>query len=179
MSGTTRTRERPRHCLAAVSLHRHKPADFYSRHTPTLRHFNHLADHPREQHGDQAPGITPATAALPGLVVSFVRSVTSLAGVTPRVIVARLRLPPERSFRAEDCSISAGRNEKHPLTHRRWFFAVRQRLRSNLLASPRGPFMVELFAALGFAQGPRTRSQVRSRASPRRELPTPAEVERA
>lgn len=36
--------------------------------------------------------------------------------------------------------------------------------------------MVELFAALGFAEGPRRRSEHRSRPSPGRELPTPAEL---
>ncbi len=36
--------------------------------------------------------------------------------------------------------------------------------------------MVELFAALGFAEGPRLRSRSRSRLSPGRELPTPAEL---
>ncbi len=36
--------------------------------------------------------------------------------------------------------------------------------------------MVELFAALGFAEGPRSRSKDRSRLSPGRGLPTPAEL---
>ncbi len=36
--------------------------------------------------------------------------------------------------------------------------------------------MIELFAALGFAEGPRLRSKSRSRPSPGRELPTPAEL---
>ena len=38
--------------------------------------------------------------------------------------------------------------------------------------------MVELFAALGFAEGPRLRSESRFRLSPGRKLPTPARVER-
>src|SRR4051812_266731 len=36
--------------------------------------------------------------------------------------------------------------------------------------------MVELFAALGFAEGPRLRSKSRFRLSPGRKLPTPAEL---
>ncbi len=36
--------------------------------------------------------------------------------------------------------------EKHPLTHQSWPFAVRHRLQQDLLTSPHGPFVVELFA---------------------------------
>jgi len=80
-----------------------------------------------------------------------IQSVTSLEGVTPRVIAVCPRLPPGHSFHGQPAkwpcclTISAGRNEKRPLTHRRWSFAVRHRLRLNLLASPCGPLMVELF----------------------------------
>jgi hypothetical protein len=49
--------------------------------------------------------------------------------------------------------ISGDRMEKRPLTHQPKSFAVWHRLLQNLLASPRGPFMVELFTAGGFAAG--------------------------
>ena len=80
---------------------------------------------PAPEARDQAPGTAPAATVLPGLVMIFVQSVTSLAGVTPRIIAVCLRLPPEHSFDERQAkwpwrlTISAGRNEKHPLTHRR------------------------------------------------------------
>ena len=43
--------------------------------------------------------------------------------------------------------------EKHPLTLQLQSFAVWHRLLQDSLASPRGPFMVELFTAGGFAAG--------------------------
>lgn len=42
--------------------------------------------------------------------------------------------------------ISGNRMEKHPPTHQSVSFAVRHRLQQDLLTSPRGPFVVELFA---------------------------------
>jgi len=72
-------------------------------------------------------------------------------------------------------AISGDRMEKRPLTHQFPSFAVRHRLRSDSLASPRGPFMVELFTASGFAAGRRT-SPVRFGLSPGTKLPTPARL---
>ena len=46
--------------------------------------------------------------------------------------------------------ISGVRKEKHPPTHRRQSFAVRHRLSQHSPASPRGPFVVELFTAWVF-----------------------------
>ena len=43
-------------------------------------------------------------------------------------------------------AISGDRNKKHPLTRPRPLFAVWHRLSTNSLASPFGPFIVELFA---------------------------------
>ena len=62
-------------------------------------------------------------------------------------------------------TISGDRMEKRPLTPQPKSFAVWHRLLQNLLASPCGPFMVELFTASGFAAGPRA-GQARFRLSP-------------
>ena len=67
------------------------------------------------------------------------------------------------------------RSYKRPLTHQHRSFAVRHRLSWNSLASPYGPFMVELFTAVGFADGPRT-DHVRTGTSPCSMLPTPARL---
>ena len=69
-------RERPSHCLAACPLAAN--GHFYLSHAPPLRRLNHLADF------CQAPVTTPAAAEDPVLVLTFARSVTSLAGVNPR-----------------------------------------------------------------------------------------------
>ena len=80
---------------------------FYSGHTPSLRRFNHLTDQ------GQAPGTTPAAAAIPALVMHFDSQVTWLSGVTPR---AHLALWP--GFRhgivseVRRTSISGGRTQK-------------------------------------------------------------------
>lgn len=68
-----------------------------------------------------------------------------------------LRLPPEHSFQQPMIRllISGDRNKKHPLTHPLCLFAVRHRLHRDSLASPLGPFMVELFAFLFFAGYPK------------------------
>ena len=68
-----------------------------------------------------------------------------------------LRLPPEHSFQhpITRISISGDRNKKRPLTRPQWFFAVWHRLSIDSLASPFGPFMVELFAFLFFAGYPK------------------------
>ena len=57
-----------------------------------LQCLNHLTDN------GQAPGITPATTALPRLVMISGQIITSLEGVTPRVIAVCPRLPPRHSF---------------------------------------------------------------------------------
>jgi hypothetical protein len=76
--------------------------------------------------------------------------------------------------------ISGDRMEKRPLTHRPQSFAVRHRLLQDSLTSPFrfGPFVVELFAAGGFAAGPRT-SHVRFGLSPGTKLPTSARLNEA
>jgi hypothetical protein len=65
--------------------------------------------------------------------------------------------------------------EKRPLTQRLQSFAVWHRLLQNLLASPRGPFMVELFTVERFAPD-RRMSRIRFGLSPGAKLPTPARL---
>ena len=106
--------------------------------------------------------------------------VTSLSGITRRdrgcVHGSSEPAPFASGFaESEPPAISGDRMEKRPLTHQPKSFAVRHRLLSDSLASPRGPFMVELFTASGFAAGRRT-SHVRFGLSPGSKLPTPARL---
>ena len=65
-------------------------------------------------------------------------------------------LPHRHSFPQRMLRISGDRTWKRPLTHPRKPFAAWQRLSSSLPASPRGPFVVELFVAVAFFDGHRT-----------------------
>lgn len=69
-------------------------------------------------------------------------------------------LPHDHRLRRLQSAISEDRRGKRPLTHRHGLFAVWHRLPHNLPASSFPPFMVELFAASGFAEGPRLWSRV-------------------
>ena len=64
------------HCLAVPLLA--LAGHFYLGHAPPLRHLKHPDDFFR------APVTTPAAAVVPVLSLTFVPSVTSLVGVTPR-----------------------------------------------------------------------------------------------
>ncbi len=55
-------------------------------------------------------------------------------------------VPQRHSFQTSKGLISGRRNQKLVLTHLQKSFTVRHRLKANSLASPYGPFMVELFA---------------------------------
>ena len=95
----------------------------------------------------EAPDTTPAATRVPALAVVIICEVTSLAGVTPAdtaTACAIFRLP---QFPKDELSISADRTWKHQLTRRLRVFEIWLRLLTNLLTSPRGPFMVELFTA--------------------------------
>ena len=99
---------------------------FYSGHTPSLRRFNHLTDQ------GQAPGTTPAAAAIPALVMHFDSQVTWLSGVIPR---AHLALWP--GFRHGIVSVVLGlrfqgaEHRSSSLTHELRLFAV-NRSRSGI-----------------------------------------------
>ncbi len=96
----------------------------------------------------QAPATTPATMDLPALIKVFIERVASLSDVTPRTPALWVRLSRRPSFRSPRWrTISGARTQKPPLTHKRWVFAVWHRLSFHSPASPRGPFMVELFTA--------------------------------
>ncbi len=71
--------------------------------------------------------------------------------------------------------ISGDRMEKRPLTPQPESFAVWHRLLQNLLTSPCGPFVVELFTVERFAPDRRT-GHVRFGLSPGSKLPTPARL---
>jgi len=71
--------------------------------------------------------------------------------------------------------ISGDRMEKRPLTPQPESFAVWHRLLQNLLTSPCGPFVVELFTVERFAPDRRT-SHVRFGLLPGSKLPTPARL---
>lgn len=123
------------------------PPRFYLNHTPTLRFFNHLKCR------FQAPETNPATIELPALADVSINRVSSLSGIIPKAAIVRNAVRrsqfPQIDFRLRNSrfEISGDRTWKHPLTHRLKLFAVWHRLPVDSLASPRGPFMVELFAA--------------------------------
>ena len=69
--------------------------------------------------------------------------------------------------------------EKRPLTPQPESFAVWHRLLQNSLASPRGPFMVELFTVESFSIGSRSPDESRPvRPVTRLEAPHASQVER-
>jgi hypothetical protein len=70
---------------------------------------------------------------------------------------------------------------QHPLTHRPTVFAIRHRLRWDLLGKPLTGLSWLRYSPSGFCNSPerRTWSEVRFRLSPGRKLPTPANVVRA
>ena len=88
------------------------------------------------------------------------------------ISVAWSALPSRHSFPQQLLRISGDRTWKRPLTRPRKPFAVWQRLSFDSPASPRGPFMVELFTAIAFDDGPRTGQSgsacCQARSSPRR-----------
>ena len=78
---------------------------------------------------------------------------------------------PSRHRCRTDGSLSGDRTWKRPLTHRLKSFAVWHRLPQNSPASPRGPFMVELFTVSLLTRSPRLSAPVRLVAKSK--LPTP------
>lgn len=97
---------------------------FYLSAAPRLARFEHLVI-------NQAPGDHPGNAS-PSRFSDTLRqrtarstwngrpqSVTSLAGVTPRLILVRLRLPPERSFRSSSSTPRGGTEERFRQSERR------------------------------------------------------------
>ena len=115
----------------ASPRYRPAPAGFYSSHTPPLRGFKHPSVSAR------APGTFPVPAEVPALAMASARPITLVAGVTRR----SCRRTSDTSASAQSpCSgwstLSRGRNQKLPSTHRRQAFPVRHRLRSNSPASP-------------------------------------------
>jgi len=157
------------HCLAGRS-----PkflADFRRRFTRLLLRPLSLSTAFEARDGpSHAPGTSPAAAEIPALVLFFVSQITSLSGMSrrddgcvpgssePGTVCAGSR-------GSDSPAISGDRMEKHPLTHQQSSFAVRHRLLRDSLASPRGPFMVELFTVGRFAPDRRT-GPVRFRRSP-------------
>lgn len=123
----------------------------------------------------------------------FASWVTWLEGVIPRASDRMCRLPPaivSASWQNARIGHFGGQNtEATPYPsitafHRCWgrFPAPKQRFRRRLPrhspARAYAPFMVELFTAAGFANGPRTWFKVRLRLLPTWRLPTPAHVQR-
>ena len=131
----------------------------------------------------RAPVTTPAAAVVPVLVLIFSQSVTSLEGVIPRARCRMSGLPARHSF--HECgndvrvalTISGGRTQKLPLTHRQEAFAFRHRLRMRSLARAFAPFMVELFAPPDLLEYPSLVIGPAPAVTSRR-LPTAAHVER-
>jgi hypothetical protein len=123
--------------------------------------LKHLADTPGT--GDQ-PGIDRASC------VSHVLRSQSLVASGCDPTRSKNKSPYVQSslwhsFQEPSLSISGARNQKLPLTHRRRPFAASEpllralkriwhRLSVCLQASPRGPFIVELFAAADLQQTP-------------------------
>lgn len=143
----------------ALQEHRRRPllaAAFYSGHTPSVQHFKHVDDQSTHRIATAEADLFPAATHLPALAAAFIQRVTSLATMWRSAAVCP-SLPGRHSFRVDSKgirSISEDRSKKHPLTRRQRVFAVRHRLSLNLPASDYSPFMVELFAAAGFASGP-------------------------
>jgi hypothetical protein len=94
-------------------------------------------------------------------------------GVTQGLVAVCPRLPPEHSFHGRSAHDFWGPNVEAPPYPPVTSVCGWARLLSELLASPRGPFMVELFIAAGFSRSRRA-GQARSDPSPDSELPTPA-----
>ena len=141
--------------------------NFYSGPTPRVEHFKHPPDHRR------APATKPATQLLPALVMFFASWVTWLEGVIPQASGRMCRLPPaivSASWQNAKIGHFGGQNtEATPYPSITAFRRslgkygtpkqrFRQRLPRHSPASPCGPLMVELFTAVGFANGPRARS---------------------
>lgn len=134
------------------------------------------------------PTIRPTPEVLPRLAMLFVDEpsgspvVTSLVGVTPRAS-ARMHGSPRHSFRvpgepeprfpqAEEASSRVSLTPK--------FFAVWHRLHWDLLASPCGPFVVELFIRRAFRLSAPRRAAAIPPGPPvtRSETPHASQVER-
>ena len=160
---------------------------FYSGPTPRLQRFNHPFDQ------EWAPATKPAAEVLPALVMHFASWVTWLEGVIPQASGRMCGLPPaivSANWQNARIGHFGGQNtEATPYPSitafcRSWGHHVapkqrfRQRLPRHSPARAYAPFMVELFTAVGFANGPRTWSKVRLRLLPTWRLPTPAHVER-
>ncbi len=112
---------------------------------------------------------TPEAAVVPALASVFDSKVTLLGRLTARSLVGTCRLPTGRTFPALSRRIS-------PYETRSWGYRSHGDVRAsatspwNLTGKPSltysvGPFVVELFTAIGFADG-RRESQSRSRLSP-------------
>ena len=152
---------------------------FYLQPTPPLRRLNHACD-------TDAPGTNPAAVAVPALVSNFVLrvpwvssfhclAITFLGGaVRPSYSTAMMisslvsGYESRRSPYRETVACPQGSAAIASLPK------FRHRPSQNLPASPRGPLMVELFAAR-FRETPGA-SPPDSPLSPRKKLPTPAEV---
>ncbi len=143
------------HCLAGRSPK--FPADFRRRFARLLLRPLSLSTAFEARDGpSHAPGTSPAAAEIPALVLFFVWQVTSLSGINRRNdgCVPGSSEPDTvyaGSRGSDSPAISGDRMEKHPLTRQPASFAVRHRLLQDLLASPRGPFMVELFTVGSFS----------------------------
>lgn len=166
------------HCLAGRSPD--SDADFRRRPLRLLlRPLSPSTAFEARDEPSHAPETNPAAAEVPALVMVFICQVTSLSGVSRRDGGCASALPSRHCLHRESqCAsptISGDRMEKRPLTPQPESFAVRHRLLTDSLASPRGPFVVELFAAGGFSASPRT-SYVRIGLSPGTMLPTPARL---
>ena len=162
-AATALPRLRPDRCMVETMP---KPS-FYSGPTPRLQHLTRTR--PR-----YAPATKPAAKVLPALVMHFASWVTWLEGVIPQASGRMCGLPPaivsaswqnakNGHFRGQNTeatpypSITAFRRcmGKYGTPKQRF----RQRLPRHSPASPYGPLMVELFTAIGFANGPRVRSK--------------------
>jgi hypothetical protein len=139
---------------------------FYSGPTPRLQRLSRTR--PR-----YAPATKPATEALPALVMPFASWVTWLEGVIPQASGRMCGLPPAIVSASwperQNWPFRGSEHRSYPLPFDHCFSPLlgkiwtpkqrfRQRLPRHSPASPCGPFMVELFTAAGFSNGPRARS---------------------
>jgi len=119
---------------------------------PTLEDFNHLAASPGT--GDQ-PGSSSASRIR---IHRQSRDHVAQPGYYGQISVGTCSPPGEPQSPHDECEISGGRSQKHPLTHSTELFAVRHRLLENFLASastrPVAPFTVELFTFGGLGRYP-------------------------
>ncbi len=156
--------------------------DSYSPHTPRLRDFNPCLASGRPDPPADPRSPSQVSNALRPRALQALSAVTSLVGVTPRAS-SRMCGSPRHSFRVPDSPgprfpQAEEASSRVPLATK--FFAVWHRLRWDSLASPCGPFMVELFIRGAFLLSAPRRAAAYPPGSPvtRSKTPHASRVER-